>query len=112
MKKKCKYSVEDNNKAELNSNGNGFWCKIWKSLKYLSLCIEVGDLLDPLPTVGLDDCPNLEEIHIKVEGDCRGSYKPSKQAFRLNSLLLYPRLSKMQLDCGYTIGYALTAQSG
>ncbi|TXG55033.1 hypothetical protein EZV62_020289 [Acer yangbiense] len=111
-KKKCKYSVEDNNKAELNSNGNVFWCKTWKSLKYLSLWIEVGDLLDPLPTVGLDDCPNLEEIRIKVEGDCRGRYKPSERAFGLDNLLLYPRLSKMQLDCGDTIGYALTAPSG
>ncbi|KAK2665892.1 hypothetical protein Ddye_004466 [Dipteronia dyeriana] len=113
-KKKCKYSVGDNKKAELNSNGNGngFWCKTWKSLKCLSLWIEVGDLLDPLPTVGLDDCPNLEEIRIKVEGDCRGRYNPSEGAFGLNNLLLYPRLSKMQLDCGDTIGFALTAPSG
>ncbi|KAK1582039.1 hypothetical protein Q3G72_033187 [Acer saccharum] len=111
-KKKCKYSVKDNNKAELNCNGNGFWCKTWKSLKYLSLWIEVGDVLDPLPTVGLDDCPNLEEIRIKVEGDCRGHYKTRKQAFGLDNLLLYPRLSKMQLDCSDTIVYTLTAPPG
>ncbi|MBA0772251.1 hypothetical protein Gotri_007662 [Gossypium trilobum] len=42
----------------------------------------------------------------------RGRSKPSERAFGLSSLALYPRLSKMQLDCSETIGYALTAPSG
>ncbi|CAF2093970.1 unnamed protein product [Brassica napus] len=58
---------------------------------------------------GLDDCPNLEEIRIKIEGDCRGKHKPAEPELGLSCLALYPKLSKMQLDCGDTIGYALTA---
>ncbi|KAE8701073.1 F-box/LRR-repeat MAX2-like protein A [Hibiscus syriacus] len=42
----------------------------------------------------------------------RGRHKPAECAFGLSSLAIYPRLSKMQLDCGETIGYALTAPSG
>ncbi|KAJ0053244.1 hypothetical protein Pint_02417 [Pistacia integerrima] len=93
-------------------NGNGSWCKTWESLKSLSVWIEVGELLTPLPKVGLDDCPNLEEIFIKVEGDSRRRYKPSEQAFGLGCLAVYSRLSRMKLDCGETIGFALTAPSG
>jgi len=62
--------------------------------------------------VGLQGCPNLEEIQIRVEGDCRERPKPSERAFGLSTLARYPRLSKMQLDCGDTIGFALTAPSG
>ncbi|GAV84078.1 hypothetical protein CFOL_v3_27522, partial [Cephalotus follicularis] len=109
-KKKCRYSSEE---ADcLQSNDNGLSSKSWDRLRYLSLWIGVGELLTPLPTVGLDDCPNLEEIYIKVEGDCRGRPRPSEPAFGLSCLGLYPQLSKMQLDCGDTIGYALTAPSG
>ncbi|KAH7577052.1 hypothetical protein ACOSP7_002204 [Xanthoceras sorbifolium] len=114
-KKKCKYTVHDSDNAEYSStkgNGNEIWCNSWMSLNYLSLWIEVGDLLNPLPMVGLEDCPNLVEIRIKVEGDCRGRCIPREKAFGLDYLIQYPRLSKMQLDCGDTLGYALTAPSG
>ncbi|XP_022774673.1 F-box/LRR-repeat MAX2 homolog A [Durio zibethinus] len=112
-RKKCKYSIDlcDNNVMERNAV-DAFWFKKWDKLQYLSLWIGVGELLNPLATVGLDDCPNLEEIRIRVEGDCRGRHKPSERAFGLSCLALYPLLSKMQLDCGETIGYALTAPSG
>lgn len=109
-KKKRKFSEEDC--LPLAIDGNGSWCKSWERLRYLSLWIGVGDNLTPLPRAGLEDCPNLEEIRIRVEGDCRGRQKPSQRAFGLRALLHYPRLSKMQLDCGDTIGFALTAPSG
>lgn len=92
---------------------NGFWCsKSWDRLEYLSLWIAVGELLLPLPMSVLEDCPNLEEIRIKVEGDCRRRQKPSELEFGLSSLASYPKLTKMELDCRDTIGYALTAPSG
>ncbi|GMH12124.1 hypothetical protein Nepgr_013965 [Nepenthes gracilis] len=91
---------------------DGFWRKKWDRLQSLSLWIGVGELLTPLTTIGLEHCPNLVEIHIKVEGDCREKPKPSRRAFGLSSLSQYPRLSKMKLDCGDAIGYALTAPSG
>ncbi|GMI67513.1 PLEIOTROPIC PHOTOSIGNALING, ORESARA 9, MORE AXILLARY BRANCHES 2 [Hibiscus trionum] len=109
-RKRCKYSY-DSSDFHIMGN-NGFWCKKWDKLQYLSLWIGVGELLTPLPTAGLVDCPSLEEIRIKVEGDCRGRHKPAESAFGLSSLAIYPRLSKMQLDCSETIGYALTAPSG
>lgn len=110
-KKRCKYSGEADC-SYMGSNGNGFVCKSWERLRYLSLWIGVGDLLTPLPMVGLEDCPNLEEIQIRVEGDCRERHKPSERAFGLSTLARYPRLSKMQLHCGDTIGFALTAPFG
>uniref|UniRef100_A0A2P2JIB7 F-box/LRR-repeat MAX2 homolog A n=1 Tax=Rhizophora mucronata TaxID=61149 RepID=A0A2P2JIB7_RHIMU len=109
--KKCKYYSEADF-YNVQNNGNGFWNKTWEKLRYLSLWIGVGDLLNHLPMAGLEDCPNLEEIRIKVEGDCRGRPKPSEPAFGLSCLALYPLLSKMQLDCSDTIGFALTAPSG
>lgn len=96
-----------------NGNGYGFWrSKTWKRLRYLSLWIAVGELLSPLPMAGLGICPELEEVRIKVEGDCRRRPKPTQTEFGLSCLARYPRLHKMQLDCGDTIGYALTAPSG
>lgn len=109
-KKKRKYTTDLDASYEQN-NGNGICSKTWERLQCLSLWIGVGELLPPLAKAGLDDCPCLEEIQIKVEGDCRERSKPS-QPFGLSSLMRYPRLSKMKLDCGDTIGYALTAPSG
>ncbi|XVF16870.1 hypothetical protein REPUB_Repub10bG0068600 [Reevesia pubescens] len=112
-RKKCKYSFDLSDSYVMEKDAvNGLWCKKWDKLQYLSLWIGVGELLTPLPMAGLEDCPNLEEIRIRVEGDCRGRHRPSERAFGLSCLALYPRLSKMQLDCGETIGYALTAPSG
>lgn len=61
------------------SNGNRIFCKSWKGLTYLSLWIGAGELLTPLPMTGLDVHPNLEEIRIRVERDCRSGHKPSKR---------------------------------
>ncbi|KAJ6401207.1 hypothetical protein OIU84_016591 [Salix udensis] len=112
-RKKSRYSSDpDPSSYCMQSNGNGMFNKSWDRLKYLSLWIGAGVLLTPLPTAGLYDCPNLEEIRIKVEGDCRTGHKPSQREFGLSCLAYYPRLSKMQLDCSDTIGFALTAPSG
>lgn len=106
-KKKRKHGSE----AEEGGGYEQWSSKIWERLRSLSLWIGVGELLTPLAEAGLDDCPCLEEIQIKVEGDCRERGKPPKP-FGLSSLARYPRLSKMKLDCGDTVGYALTAPSG
>lgn len=119
-KKKCKYwsvgecsnALQSNGHRNGNNGNNGYECKNWNRLQYLSLWIGVGELLTQLPRAGLEYCPNLEEIHIKVEGDCRKRHKPKEQEFGLRCLLRYPRLSKMKLDCGDTIGFAFTAPSG
>ncbi|KAK1412351.1 hypothetical protein QVD17_33530 [Tagetes erecta] len=97
---------------DLNDSANAFQEKTWEKLKHLSLWFSVGELLTPLLSLGLEDCPNLENICIKVEGDCRHFSKPAQREFGLRSLALYPKLSKMQLDCGDIIGYAHTAPSG
>lgn len=114
--KRCKYSYDLNVGFDVNSNGyetgNGHNVRTWEKLEYLSLWIAVGQLLTPLVSEGLDHCPNLEEIRIKVEGDCRELSKPSERQFGLSVLVNYPKLSKMHLDCGDTIGYAHTAPSG
>ncbi|XP_059659769.1 F-box/LRR-repeat MAX2 homolog A [Cornus florida] len=115
-KKKCKYAddLSCSSRIQSNGNGHGYCHKTWDSLRYLSLWIAVGELLTPLQTIGLENCPNLEEIRIRVEGDCREWSRPSERAFAfgLSSLTCFPRLSKMHLDCGDTIGYAHTAPFG
>ncbi|TKY66765.1 F-box/LRR-repeat MAX A [Spatholobus suberectus] len=110
-KQRCKYEMGVHD-SFLESDGNGSYGKSWDKLQYLSLWIKVGDLLTPLPVAGLEDCPSLEEIRIKVEGDCRGQPKPAECEFGLSILACYPQLLKMQLDCGDTKGYVLTAPSG
>ncbi|KAH6780669.1 RNI-like superfamily protein [Perilla frutescens var. hirtella] len=116
--KRCKYSYDLNVGLDINSNGyetgNGHNSVMtWEKLQHLSLWIAVGQLLTPLVSAGgLENCPNLEEIQIKVEGDCRELSKPTERDFGLSNLLNYPKLSKMNLDCGDTIGYAHTAPSG
>ncbi|OMO65383.1 Leucine-rich repeat, cysteine-containing subtype [Corchorus olitorius] len=105
-KKKCKYNNIGNNENLFFSS------RTWKKLQYLSLWIAVGDLLTPLSLAGLDDCPVLEEIQIKIEGDCRNQPRPSMEALGLSSLAIFPKLSRMNLDCSGVIGYALTAPLG
>ncbi|CAA7408576.1 unnamed protein product [Spirodela intermedia] len=91
----------------------GFWCRTWSRLRRLSLWVPVGEVLDPLVEAGLESCPQLEEICIKVEGDCRRCAKPNQgRFFGLDSLSRYTRLRKMKLDCGEAQGYALTAPMG
>ncbi|XP_027063324.1 F-box protein MAX2 homolog A [Coffea arabica] len=112
-KKRCRHSFDLNcSPLQFNSSGNGFCSNSWDRLQCLSLWIGVGELLTPLTAAGLEDCPNLEEIQIKVEGDCREWSKHTQYPFGLSTLVQYPRLTKMHLDCGDTIGYAQTAPSG
>ncbi|KAL3846179.1 hypothetical protein ACJIZ3_003582 [Penstemon smallii] len=117
--KNCKYSYDLNScYMGLDDNGNEyenvnvFGPRTWERLQYLSLWIAVGHLLTPLIDAGLENCPNLEEIKIKVEGDCRELPKPTEREFGLSILVNYPQLSKTILDCSDTIGYAHTAPSG
>lgn len=125
-KKKCKHSSDldfsymhhGNGNVYGHANGNGYgndngvWLKTWGRLKYLSLWICAGELLTPLAMVGLEECPNLEEMRIQIEGDCRERPRPLARELGLSSLVRYPQLSKMQLDCAEIIGYGLTAPSG
>lgn len=115
-KKKCRYDYDlnilDNIHINGNGDGNGSKMKTWNKLKHLSLWIGVGELLSPLSIMGLDECPRLEEMKIKIEGDCREWSRLSDRAFGLSSLIRYPELKKMHLDCGDVIGYAHTAPSG
>ncbi|KAK1388815.1 F-box/LRR-repeat MAX2-like [Heracleum sosnowskyi] len=116
-RKKCKYSYDQiggvgNGNGNEYSHGNGYYGRTWDRLQSLSLWISVGELLTPLVEAGLENCPNLEEINIKVEGDCRDWSKPSSREFGLSTLVEYPRLTKMHLDCGDMLGFAHTAPSG
>lgn len=95
-KKKCRYSNE----------------YTWDRLKKLSLWLPAGEVLSPIVDAGLDDCAQLEEISIKVEGDCRTCNRPSQPVFGLSCLANYPKLRKMKFDCGGAFGYAFTAPEG
>ncbi|CAI9299738.1 unnamed protein product [Lactuca saligna] len=106
-RKKRKFDFDLNDSKSSDSMN-----ETWSKLEHLSLWFSVGELLTPFLSSGLEDCPNLNEIYIKVEGDCRHFSKPSQREFGLQSLCMFPNLSKMQLDCGETIGYAHTAPSG
>ncbi|XP_068653994.1 F-box/LRR-repeat MAX2 homolog A [Aristolochia californica] len=115
--KKSRYTNEAGNCSRFGGSSNGGYnnqnsCRTWWRLSYLSLWVPVGGLLTPLLAAGLDSCPELEEIRIKVEGDCRRRPKPTVQAFDLAALSRYSRLLKLRLDCGDVIGYVLTAPSG
>ncbi|XP_059664183.1 F-box/LRR-repeat MAX2 homolog A-like [Cornus florida] len=110
LKKKDEYL--DTNCPKIGGNSKEFFKRSWARLQHLSLWIPVGDLLNPLSSVGLENCPVLEEIQIRVEGDCRNQRRPSVCAFGLSTLACYPQLSKMHLDCSGAIGYALTAPYG
>ncbi|KAK8936032.1 hypothetical protein KSP39_PZI013739 [Platanthera zijinensis] len=107
--KRCKSSDHNNGYDKCDSD---FWCRTFERLRNLSLWIPAGEVLSLLPEAGLESCPKLEEINIKVEGDCRTCPLPSQPVFGLSTLALYPQLSKMKLDCGEAIGYALTAPRG
>lgn len=109
--KRCRYTYNLNSPVAYNGLLS-LYHGTWDSLQELSLWISVGEHLTPLADAGLEKCPNLEEIRIKVEGDCREWSKLSALPFGLSSLVRYPRLCKMHLDCGDTIGYAQTAPSG
>ncbi|XP_074565131.1 F-box protein MAX2-like [Curcuma longa] len=107
--KRCRYSqAYDVDCFE----STGFWFRTWERLRRLSLWIPAGEVLTPLGDAGLESCPQLEEICIKVEGDCRLCPNPRQMVFGLSFLSGYPALRKMKLDCGEAIGFALTAPTG
>ncbi|KAI9198041.1 hypothetical protein LWI28_009052 [Acer negundo] len=108
-KKNLKKKSKLNNNIGLSSSSSN--SRTWAKLKYLSLWIAVGELLNPLTSSGIEDCPILEEIQIKAVGDSRCLPRPS-MAFGLSSLECYPQLSKMNLDCSNITGFALTAPIG
>ncbi|KAI4965004.1 hypothetical protein ZWY2020_057687 [Hordeum vulgare] len=58
--KKCRFSYMEMDNYES-----------WEMLRSLSLWCPAGQLLSPLISAGLDSCPVLEKISIKVEGDLR-----------------------------------------
>ncbi|XP_072998733.1 F-box/LRR-repeat MAX2 homolog [Typha latifolia] len=109
-RKKCRYS-EEAGPAHYGNGVNSLWSRNWERLRYLSLWFPAGEVLTPLLDA-LESCPVLEEISIKVEGDCRTCPKPTQRVFGLSFLAQYQRLAKMKLDCGEAIGYALTAPMG
>ncbi|KAI5060262.1 hypothetical protein GOP47_0024682 [Adiantum capillus-veneris] len=84
----------------------------WSKLKSLHLWIPIGELLSPLPVMGLQFCPSLEEVRIKVEGDCRACPKPKVLLAGISTLASYEALSKLTLDCSEIVGYALSAPQG
>ncbi|KAH7415729.1 hypothetical protein KP509_14G058400 [Ceratopteris richardii] len=84
----------------------------WSMLKSLALWIPIGELLSSLPVMGLQFCPSLREVQIKVEGDCRACPKPKVRKAGLSTLALYKAISKLTLDCSETVGYALSAPQG
>ncbi|KAM0931761.1 hypothetical protein ACQ4PT_000068 [Festuca glaucescens] len=99
--KKCRYMVELDNFSS------------WEMLRSLSLWLAAGQQLSPLISAGLDSCPLLEEISIKVEGDLRTCPRPSPvSVFGLSDLGAFQVLSKMKLDLSEAVGYALTAPTG
>lgn len=86
--------------------------EVWSKLKSLSLWIHVGELLSPLPSMGLQLCPSLQEVHLKVEGDSRLCPKPNTRFSGVATFVRYPAMSKLVLDCSEIVGYALSAPKG
>lgn len=98
--KKCRYSMELDDFSS------------WDMLRSLSLWLAAGQLLSPLISAGLDSCPVLEEISIKVEGDLRTCPRPSPvSVFGLSDFGAF-QVAKMKLDLSEAVGYALTAPTG
>lgn len=86
--------------------------KVWKSLETLSLWIPVGEVISPLAVMGLEVCPVLHEIKVKVEGDGRQQQKPNMLSWGMQSLCRYPKLEKLALDLSEVTGFSLSAPKG
>jgi hypothetical protein len=86
--------------------------KAWKSLEALSLWIPVGEVISPLAVMGLDVCPVLHELKVKVEGDGRHHQKPNMLSWGMQSLCRYPKLEKLALDLSEVTGFSLSAPKG
>ncbi|KAL6606674.1 hypothetical protein ACP70R_042327 [Stipagrostis hirtigluma subsp. patula] len=117
----AKCDLEDDELGEVSYESASKKCRYmelddlvsWEMLRSLSLWLPAGELLSPLISAGLDSCPVLEEISIKVEGDCRTCPRPGPRIFfGLSDLAGFPVLAKMKLDLSEAVGYALTAPAG
>ncbi|CAM6105300.1 unnamed protein product [Calypogeia fissa] len=86
--------------------------RCWKSLKTLSLWMDVGFLMSPLPSMGLGRCPSLTEVSIKVEGDCKSLQRPTMKGWGLGALSRYEKFSKLNLDLGEVVSFSLSAPEG
>jgi len=86
--------------------------KSWKSLQFLSLWIAVDKRISSLPSMGLGCCPILQEVKIRVEGDCRGRPKPNVHMWGISAFQRYTMLAKLELDLGEVTGYSLSAPEG
>ncbi|CAN5969542.1 unnamed protein product [Sphagnum jensenii] len=86
--------------------------KSWKSLQFLSLWIAVDKRISSLPSMGLGCCPILQEVKIRVEGDCRGRPKPNVHVWGISAFQRYTMLAKLELDLGEVTGYSLSAPEG
>jgi hypothetical protein len=89
-----------------NSEGNQ---QPWKSLEVLSLWIPLGEVISPLAAMGLELCPVLHELTIKVEGNGTLLRKPKVRAWGIESLNRYPKLEKLELDLSEVTGFAFSA---
>lgn len=108
------YGVEGTQKLSANggNSANRPPGKAWKSLEALSLWIPVGEVISPLAVMGLDVCPVLHELKVKVEGDGRHHQKPNMLSWGMQSLCRYPKLEKLALDLSEVTGFSLSAPKG
>ncbi|KAJ4789035.1 F-box protein MAX2 [Rhynchospora pubera] len=81
----------------------------WPNLCELSLRICADLKLIPLLHIGLDDCPNISSVTIKVVGDL--GHKP-RGCFNLNVLSKFENLSKLKLVLEMETGYPLDPPFG
>ena len=86
--------------------------KVWKSLETLSLWIPVGEVISPLGVMGLEVCPALHELKVKVEGDGRQQQKPNMLSWGMQSLCRFSKLKKLDLDLSEVTGFSLSAPKG
>ncbi|KAL2651527.1 hypothetical protein R1flu_019655 [Riccia fluitans] len=87
--------------------------KVWGELQCLSLWVEVGVVISPLPSMGLGRCPALTEMTIKVEGDCKSLKKPAPfDQWGLASLGRYSNLKKLNLDLSEVVSFSMSAPEG
>lgn len=83
--------------------------KVWKSLETLSLWIPLGEVITPLAAMGLEVCPVLHELKVKVEGDGLLLRRPKVLAWGIESLDRYPKLEKLELDLSEVTGFSFSA---
>lgn len=83
--------------------------KPWKSLEILSLWMPLGEVITPLAAVGLEVCPVLHELKVKVEGSGLVLRKPKVPVWGMASFDRYPVLEKLDLDLSEVTGFSFSA---